>query len=67
MGSELISKPYKNSDYIRSLVQSQLLMELNLSEFIDSNQLIKISKRYTVKGHSKTLEKMKIENYLSQA
>ena len=61
MGNEFTSKPYKNSDYIRSLVQSQLLMELNLSEFIDSNQLIKISKKYSVKGHSKTLEKSWIQ------
>ena len=61
MGNELTSKPYKNSDYIRSLVQSQLLMELNLSEFIDSNQLIKISKKYSVKGHSKTLQKSWIQ------
>ena len=61
MGNELTSKPYKNSDYIRSLVQSQLLMELNLSEFIDSNQLIKISKKYGIKGYSKTLEKSWIQ------
>mgnify|MGYP001228758942 FL=1 len=61
MGNEFTSKPYKNSDYIRSLVQSQFLMELNLSEFIDSNQLIKISKKYSVKGYSKTLEKSWIQ------
>ena len=42
------SKPYKNSDFIRTLVSTQLLMELNLSEFIKSNQTIKLSKNYSL-------------------
>ena len=55
------SKPYKNSDFIRTLVSTQLLMELNLSEFIKSNQTIKLSKNYSLNKYSKDLDKTWIE------
>ena len=49
-------KPYKNSDFIRSLVSTQLLMELNLSEFVIKNQIIKLSKKYSLNEYSKDLD-----------
>ena len=55
------SKPYKNSDFIRTLVSTQLLMELNLSEFVKSNQTIKLSKNYSLNKYSKDLDKTWIE------
>jgi mycothiol synthase len=57
MGKVHSSKPYKNNNYIRCLVKTQVLMELNLSEFINSNELIKVSKNYSIKQYSKSLEK----------
>ena len=61
MSQKSPSKPYKNSGYIRSLVKSQLLMELDLSEFMKKNQLIKLSKNYSLNGYSKDLDKTWIE------
>ena len=61
MSHKSSSKPYKNSDFIRTLVSTQLLMELNLSEFIKSNQTIKLSKNYSLNKYSKDLDKTWIE------
>ena len=61
MSHKSSSKPYKNSDFIRTLVSTQLLMELNLSEFIKSNQTIKLSKNYSLNKYSKNLDKTWIE------
>ena len=61
MSHKSSSKPYKNSDFIRTLVSTQLLMELNLSEFIKSNQIIKLSKNYSLNKYSKDLDKTWIE------
>ena len=57
MGKESSFKPYKHNNFIRCLVKTQILMELNLSEFIHTNELIKISKNYSIKQYSKSLEK----------
>tara|TARA_B100001245_G_scaffold69425_1_gene48805 strand:+ start:1220 stop:1837 length:618 start_codon:yes stop_codon:yes gene_type:complete len=61
MSDKSSSKPYKNSGYIRSLVSTQLLMELNLNEFIKNNQIIKLSKKYSLNEYSKDLDKTWIE------
>jgi len=61
MEKKPLCKPYKTCDFIRCLVKSQILMELNLTEFIKSNISIKTSEEYSINKYSKSLEKSWIQ------